>query len=141
MSFREKAAWMCLLDTVFIWGAYFVYVFHLVAEARYESTGTLPVFIGAVALSVLVNGFYAMLTSVKTRREPKDERDLAIEAKSFRYAYHLLLISLAAVIFTPMFWWPAALALALKTELLLLCFCAAEATKFATRVVGYRLGS
>ena len=141
MSFREKAAWMCLLDTVFIWGAYFVYVFQLLADGRYESTGTLPVFIGAVALSALLNGFYEILTSAKLRKEPKDERDLAIEARSFRYAYHLLLISLAVVIFTPMFWWPASLALALKTELLLLCFCLAEATKFVTRVVGYRLGS
>ncbi|MDB5970204.1 MAG: hypothetical protein JWQ90_2654 [Hydrocarboniphaga sp.] len=141
MSFREKAAWMCLLDTVFVWGAYFVYVFHLIVDRLYESTGTLPVFIGAVALSVLVNGFYAMLVRAKTRQEPKDERDLAIEAKSFRYAYHLLLISLAVVIFTPMFWWKDSLVLGLKTELLLLCFCLAEATKFATRVVGYRLGS
>jgi hypothetical protein len=141
MSFREKTAWMCLLDTTFIWGAYFVYVFHLVASGHYESATTIPIFIGAVALSILINGFYSMLTAAKARLEPKDERDLAIEAKSFRYAYHLLLVSLAAVIFTPMFWWSDTLALALKTELLLLCFCVAESTKFLVRVIGYRLGS
>lgn len=141
MSFREKAAWLCLGETIIIWGAYFLYVFQLIAEGCYETGTSIPVFIGAVSLSVLLNGIYAMLTGVKARHEPKDERDLAIEARSYRYAYHLLLVSLGVVIFTPMFWWSASLALALKTELLLLCFCVAEATKFLTRVVGYRLGS
>lgn len=143
MSFREKSAWICLVSTVAVFAPYFGYVFKLFAKGENTVAVYVVAFVGAVICQIMINIVAQSWVAIRTKQEPKDERDVAVEAKAYRNAY-LVLIGLAwTVVFVP----PPALVSMSKLstplfmgQLLLLCFIVAEATKYLTLVVCYRRG-
>ena len=141
MSFREKSAWACLITTITIWGPYFAYAFRLFSREHYSSS-VMTAFIVAVILSIVLNGGAHIVVAIRSRQERKDERDIAIESKSYRNAYFVLIVLIWMVIlaapvgtqdrhFGPVF----------ISQMVLLCFVVAETTYYLTTVVCYRRGS
>lgn len=144
-SFREKTALASLLTTVAVYGPYFVYVFGQFARGTPAVIAMSGAFIVAVALQTILMVVAHVIFALHGRPEGKDERDLAIEARSFRYAY---------IAFAGGAWTAAGLALAwagaqsappgshhvplLMLQAFLLAFVLAETTKFLVQVVGYR---
>jgi hypothetical protein len=101
-----------------------------------------------VSIQILVQVPLHIAMSLRSRREHKDERDRAIESKSFRIAYGVL----AATFFTlvgsvvisalpfpdmPTVPWLAPVFL---SQIFFLCFVVAEATKYLTQAICYRRG-
>jgi hypothetical protein len=140
MSYREKSAWACLVTTLAVFVPYFAHVFTLSARADVEIAAIASALIAAVILQTLVNVVSHMLFAIRSRAEQKDERDVAIESRSFRNAYFVLATSGCLLILAAMLW-ARALTLASVTQLLLLCFVGGEVTKYLTRAVCYRRGA
>jgi hypothetical protein len=149
MSYREKSAWACLLTTIAVFVPYFAYVFQLYAREDFRIGPILSAFIAAVIVSTLLNVVAHVAMSIVTRREPKDERDLAIESRSFKVAYYILGsacflamgygLSFAVIPVTTPGGHPVATLL--LSQVLLLCFVAAEVVRYLIQAVGYRRGS
>ncbi len=148
MSYREKTAWACLITTLLVWVPYFAYVIQLLR--RHELTGgeILGAFIGAVVVQIVLQIMAGIAIAIRSKQEPKDERDQAIEAKSSRYAYFVLG---ACVFVAP--WVVAPIVMAGEgdfaqlltpiaiSQMVLFCFVVAETVRFAIQVVCYRRGS
>jgi hypothetical protein len=149
MSFREKSAWICLITTVVVFVPYFAYVFLLFAHRDLSVGSYVGAFIAAVVWQVVLNVGAQIAVSIRSGPEPKDERDVAIEAKAYRNAY-IALVSLGWSV--PFFSLPFSAALGqtglplvkaclvLTSQFLLLSFVVAEALKYLTQVVCYRRG-
>ncbi len=146
-SFREKSAQASLLTTAVIYGPYFAYVFGQFARGTPAVISIAGAFIIAVALQTILIVIAHVVFALHGRPEEKDERDLAIEARSFRYAY----IAFAGGAWTAMgltLAWASAQSTQsvshhvplLMLQALLLAFVLAETTKFLVQVVGYRRG-
>lgn len=148
MSFREKSSWACLVTTVAVFGPYFAYVFRLSQRGELSADAIFWEFVGAVVLQVILLVAAHILIAVRSREEQRDERDVAMESKSFRNAYSVLSVScvlLTLCVITLALVpesWPAdrLLAPAFMSQLFLLCCVLAEATKYATQAVCYRRG-
>ena len=121
MSYREKSVWGSLIGVVLVYGYYF---------AMPPEAGRL---IFTVILLVGIEVVYHIALAVKTKPEPKDERDLSIEAKGYRNAYVALVSGVIAPIFLPL---PAALA----GQVVLLALVISEVVKSVTQLVYYRSG-
>ena len=143
MSFREKNAWICLLSTIAVFVPYFGYVFKLFAKGDNAIALYVGAFVVAVICQIVINIVAQIFIAMRSKQEPKDERDVAVESKAYRNAY-LVLISLAwTVVFVPApaMVGPSQLSTPLfMGQLLLLCFIVAEAVKYLTLVVCYRRG-
>jgi hypothetical protein len=149
MSFREKIAWVCLLSTIAVWSPYFA---HILARSRQGELGAGAVitgFVAAVVLQSLLCIAASLAIALRSRREPRDERDSAVEAKALKVAYYVLIVSgFMAVGFAfcsaitrgadPSAGMSAAM---LMSQLVLFCFVVAEATRFLAQVVCYRRGA
>ncbi len=143
LSFREKGAWACLLITLAVFAPYFAQIFRLFAREELKTSSVITAFFIASFWQVLLNVVVQIVIVIRSRREPKDERDSAIESKSFRHAYWVFAFlvwpvimvapvsTLAGHLLTPAF----------ISQMLFLCFVVAEATRYLTQVVCYRRGS
>ena len=141
MSFREKSAWACVLTTLAVFVPYFVYVFWRFGHEELGTISVTPEFVAAVVFAVLLNIGVHIAIALRSRLAPKDERDRAIEATSFRNAYYVLLCCVGVIVFTPLPWLNGTRTLALMNQVLLACFVVAEATWYLTQAVCYRRGS
>jgi hypothetical protein len=140
MSFREKSAWACLITTIAIWGPYFAYAFRLFTREHYADS-IMTAFIVAVILSIVLNGGAHIAIAFHSRKEKKDERDIAIESKSYRNAYFVLIVLIWMVILAAPLGTPARhFGPVFLSQMVLLCFVVAEAAKYLTTVVCYRRG-
>ena len=149
MSFREKTAWASLLTTVAIWGPYFFDVIRLLKLHKLTAGNILGMFIGAVFLQVVIQIVIAIVMALWSKEEPKDERDVIIEAKASKNAYFVLgFFTMFAIC------WIFVCALIAGTEIagqwttplmisqmVFFCFVMAETTRFASQIVSYRRGS
>lgn len=149
MSFREKTAWACLLTTVAIWGPYFFNVLQLLKTNELTGGRILGMFIGAVVLQVVIQVLAAIYIAIRTKQEPKDERDVLIEAKASKNAYFVLTFFCVFAI-----GWIAMYTIAagqdaggqlvtplVISQMIFFCFVAAETTRFASQIVSYRRGN
>jgi hypothetical protein len=148
LSFREKSAWISLVATVAVFLPYFVHVFRLARRGSLTAPAVLQAFIAAVIVQVILLVAASVVIALRSRQEPKDERDVAIESKSFRNAYwvfsflsitaigSLIVLALAPTAAANELW----LAPAFLAQIFLLCFVLAEVTKQLTQVVCYRRG-
>ena len=144
VSFREKSAWIALLATLVIFLPYFVRVMRLFERNELTTTTLLSLFLGAVILQITTVVVGEIIVAVLSKKEPRDERDLAIEAKSARVGYLILsaacgtaatcLILLAAAgpsrFLEPVF----------VSQVFLFCCVVAEASKQLTQLISYRRG-
>ena len=146
MCLREKSAWVCLVTTVAIYVPYFAYVFRLLHGGHLQSHTFFAAWIYAVVLQTGLSILAALLFMVRQRREPKDERDMVIEARSFRYAYGFLAVCcFLLVIIIPHFsldplgrYVGHGSMLVLAAQTVLLVFVVAEIVKYLTLAIGYR---
>lgn len=141
MLFREKSAWACVLTTLAVFVPYFVYVFW---RFGHEEPGTIWVtreFVAAVVFAILLNVGVHIAITLRSRLQPKDERDRAIESTACRNAYYVLLCCVGVIVFTPLPWLNRAQTLALMNQVLLACFVVSETTRYLTQAVCYRRGS
>jgi len=149
MSFREKTAWACLLTTVAIWGPYFFNVIQLIRRHELNAGAILGLFIGAVVLQVVIQIVAAIFIALRSKEEPKDERDLIIEAKASKNAYFVLgFFTMFAVCWIFMYALAAGTVAAgqwttplIISQMIFFCFVMAETTRFASQIVSYRRGS
>jgi hypothetical protein len=142
LSFREKGAWACLITTVAVFIPYFARVLHLFARGELKTSSVITAFFLASIWQVLLNVVVQVVIALRSGREPKDERDSAIESKSFRYTYWIFALLLWPVIMiapastiggyplTPVF----------LSQMVFFCFVVAELTRYLTQVVYYRRG-
>jgi hypothetical protein len=143
MSFREKGAWACLLATLAVFVPYFAQVFRLFARGELKTSSVITTFFIASIWQVLLNVVAQIVIATRSKQEPKDERDSAIESNSFRYAYWVFAFLL----------WPVIMVASVSTlaghlltpsfisQMVFLCFVVAEATRYLTQVISYRRGS
>ena len=143
MSAREKGAWICLLTTVAVFGPYFVQVFRLLARGELTAGSVITAFFIASFWQVLLNVVVQVVIAIRSRHEPKDERDAVIESKSFRHAYWVFAYFVWPVIMLAPLLAPGSpfLAPAFISQLVFLCFVLAEVTRYLTQVMYYRRGS
>jgi polyferredoxin len=149
MSFREKSAWVCFISTLVVWIPYFAYVIQLFGRGELFAGPIVAAFIGAVIFQTVLGIVAFIVIAIRSREEPKDERDLAIESKAYKNAYFVLVVCIFAVgwiIIPPALAAGREIAAQLLTpvaisQMVLFCFVAAETTRFATQVVSYRRGS
>ena len=143
MSFREKTAWACLVTTGVIFVPYFTFIFQLARRGLLIPPVMLVAFIGAVIVQTILGIVYHIVIALRTRQEPKDERDIAIENKAFRCAHWTLVVALwifvpGLITLYPVF--PQLFSVAFMTELVLLSFVLSELVHYGTQVYGYRKG-
>lgn len=148
MTFREKSAWASLLATAIVFVPYFRDVFARFAQDSLQPEDVLGGFIGAVIYLTMLEIVAAIAVAILSRRSTTDERDAAIDARSFKGAYYVLSVSGMLVILAVTFLavvpvsviQDRALAPAFLSQVLLLCFVLAEAVKSLVQIVSYRRG-
>lgn len=148
LSFREKTAWVSLVVTLLVFVPYFTNVFRAFAGSA-PGVGTLAgAFVGAVVLVVILLVVAQIAIALTSRNEPRDERDILIEHRSFRVAYNFLAVAMfgaiPVIIALSCVKRPSAaasyVALPFAAELFLLCFVAAEIVRYLTQIFCYRRG-
>jgi hypothetical protein len=138
MSYQEWSIMGSLAAMLVVYGYYFAAVLRHVGQLEF-ALGRL---IFAVIAIVVIEIVYHIVLALETHPEPKDERDVVIEAKAYRNAYFaystgaFLVISaviaagLARVAITPF----------LVVNLVLLFMVLAEVVKLVTQLLYYRKG-
>jgi hypothetical protein len=149
MSFREKSAWASLAVMLLVYLPYFVHVFRLFGRGELKGGVLIGQFIGAVVFQIFLLIFVHIVIAIQSRQQQADERDRAIEARSYKIAYLALISSFFVVL-------PSAISLVFAlnpalvstlvglpflSQLLLLCFVTAEAMKYCAQIVCYRWGT
>lgn len=82
MGYRERLVWGQFFGTLAMFGYYFF------AMARSHSRGVaMPSLAGTVFVLAMLEGAYAALVAVLSRREPQDERDRWMEFRAYKVAY------------------------------------------------------
>lgn len=139
MSFREQTARQCLITTSLIYGVYLAAC--LAGWLRFGTSEATAWLVAAIAIQSVVMITIQIATAIKVRPEPKDERDISIELRSYRAAYLVLavLVMLGAIAMCWTIGPQAALQQpVLLGHLLLICFVVAEITRFGTQCGLYR---
>ena len=98
MSFREKIAWVSVVTTVLVWGAFF----GMMAATGGHLPGKLYMvgFFGAVVVQAILTAGAAVVIAVmapKDASEASDERDKTIARRSYALAYPVLLTLIVCV--------------------------------------------
>ena len=134
-SYREQSIWGSLAITLIVYGYYFATVFSGAQPSQIDRTA-LARLIGAVFVIVVIEIAYHILIVLKSKVEPKDERDILIETKAYRNAYllvaDLFMLMGTVVVFglTPL----------LTVNLMLLSVVISEIVKYLTQLFFYRRG-
>ena len=149
MSFREKSAWASLAVMLLVYVPYFIHVFRLLGRGDLKGGVLLGQFIGAVVFQVFLLIIVHIVIAIQSRQQQADERDRAIEARSYKIAYVALISSFFVALpsaISSVFALKPALASSLVglpflTQLSLLCFVTAEAIKYCAQIICYRWGT
>jgi hypothetical protein len=143
MSFREKSAWVCLVSTLVVFVPYFFNVARIDAAGALQMGAIVGLLVAAIFFQAVLTGGAMIAVAVHSGADNADERDRAIELRSYRNAYGVLAFSLVAAVCVMMFAppsWAPHLTLPFASQVFFACFVAAEAVKYLTQVVSYRRG-
>jgi hypothetical protein len=149
MSFREVTAWVSFLSTVLVWSPYFAYTFTMSGSAAVPASSVLAGFVLGTIIQALILIVAKIAISVSRKDEPKDERDEAVESKALKIAYFVL-VSLGFTLVGAVSIWfldrspgsaDGGRAILWISQTVLLCFIVAEATRFGSQAIYYRLGA
>jgi Na+/H+ antiporter NhaD/arsenite permease-like protein len=143
MSFREKSAWACLVTTGVVFVPYFTFIAQLASRGELILPRVVVAFVAAVLAQIVLSSVYMTVIALRTRQEPRDERDTAIENRAFRGAHWTLVIALWIFVLgggflAPVF--PQLISVVFVGQLALLSFVLSELVHYATLVHGYRRG-
>lgn len=137
LSFRELSAGGSLLAIVVAYGLYFSQMYELLTAGKtLDVPGFLAGTIGVVAAIVIIQVVYHVLLSIRFRQEPKDERDEKISARATQYAYNVLIVGAAILVFGHFSLTNSSM---LVAQMLLLVIVLAEVVRYAATVVLYRM--
>jgi len=147
LSYQEKSILGSLVAMLVVYGYYFAAVLHNVGQPEFIGAGLGRLFLAVVAI-IVIEIVYHIVLALESKPEPKDERDILIEAKGYRNAYFALstgaFLVIAGVIAaglsrgaSPM---PVNVTLFLMANIVLLFMVVAEVIKFATQLLYYRRG-
>ena len=146
-SFREKTAWASLLTTVVIYSPYFVYVFGQIAHGTPAIVSIAGAFLLVLILQTVLMIVAHLVFALHGKPPGKDERDLSIEARSFRYAYITFAAGTWMAVGGTLSWAGvqstnpgSSHTPLLMLQTLLLAFVVAETTKFLVQIISYRRG-
>ena len=150
-SYREALAWACLGTLLVTYAPYFTYIYRLFRAANVPGTafpyGSYPALGATILAQIILGGVAVGLITWWRKPENRDERDAAIEARAYRYAY----LVFTGLIFFLFFAAQSMLATSqvrpshpgevpCLVQLLLLDFTVAEIVRYAVQVIGYRRG-
>jgi len=148
-SFRELSAWISLAVILVVFVPYFLNVFRLFENRTLSAGALMGLFIAATIVTILLQIVLHVACAIFSPPEVTDERDRAIELKSFRVAYGILAISL-------FLWIGVIVMLALPgkgfpkepwlepvflSQVFFLCFVLAETGKYFIQALSYRRGA
>ena len=136
LSYREQSIWGSLAITLIVYGYYFATVFSGAQPSQIDRTA-LARLIGAVFVIVVIEIAYHILIALKSKVEPKDERDILIETKAYRNSYLLLVADLFMLMGTVVVFGLTPL---LTVNLMLLSVVISEIVKYLTQLFLYRRG-
>jgi hypothetical protein len=149
ISFHEKSAWISLGVILVVFIPYFLNVFRLFASRSLNAGAVMGLFIAATIFTIILQVVLHIACTIFSPPEVTDERDRAIELKSFRVAYGILAVSLflwvGAIVMLALPWkgFPneAWLGPVFLSQVGFLCFVLAEVGKYFTQAVCYRRGA
>ncbi|MEO6709323.1 MAG: DUF2178 domain-containing protein [Planctomycetota bacterium] len=140
MSHRERNAWISLLATLVIGGAWVWRISTATRGALAEPGELIGLLIGAVVLAVILAIALGILTAIVTRRSekpaPADERERLIEMKATRLSYGMVL----ALVMTLAFAADVGLESSLLAHGIFGCVLAGELLRHGLQLWHYRRG-
>lgn len=148
LSRREVSIWANLALTVLLYGVFFT----ATATGAVRGGDQIGLLIAIVVAQVVALIAFEILLAIRAGADRPDERDAAIDLRSYRYAYWVLAFGIAWITIVYVAWAgvatvPDAAAAGLKPpsvplvgNAVLLCFVAAEIVKGATQLILYRRG-
>jgi|SRR5208282_2214281 len=147
LSYQEKSILGSLLAFVVVFGYYFAAVLRDLSRPDFDG-GTVGRLVAAVIAIIVIEIVYHIVLALESKPEPKDERDVLIEAKAYRNAYFLLASGAFLVIVWVSLVTPARAAAAANTmvanfltvNLVLFFMVVADLVKFLTQLFYYRRG-
>jgi len=99
-SHRERAAWLSLIAMAAAFGPYFTWMAIHPPSAPLPDLSTMATFVAAVVVQVIIlavgHAWFA-LARPDDARAPADERDRAIELRSTKAAYYVLITGIVLV--------------------------------------------
>lgn len=131
LSYREKSIWGSLIAILVVFGYYFATLAAPANGSQFDAANVGRLVLAVIAI-VVIEIVYHILISVRSKPEPKDERDIRIEGKSYRNAYFLLA---SGAFLSPFAATPFAIA-----NMILLSMAIAEIGGFLTQLFYYRRG-
>ncbi|HRD47194.1 MAG TPA: hypothetical protein PLF78_12000 [Caulobacter sp.] len=144
MSIRERSAWISLLLTSAIWGAYFWKIWPDLIDDGALAASTTGVFVSAVVVLVIVQIVLAILLAIaaavlrrRSEEPPMDERDQLIDLKAIRVAFYAMSALLIAVSGL----WIFGMSPLVMANGILASMVIAEILRAASVVLSYRLGA
>lgn len=137
MPFKEKIAWISVITTIVVWGAYFGFLF---GDRSLPSPVQLVGFVGAVVVQTILVTAAAIVTAVLSPKDASaasDERDRAVSRRAYALAYPVLL-SLIVCVAASMHFGVDAKGMALG---IMGAIVVAEIVHYGAQIVGYRRGA
>ena len=136
MSFRERSAWISLIATPLIWGAYFWKIWPDAQDGKLY-VDTFGMFVGTLVLLVIVQIVLATVIAIfagKAADAPMDEREQLIDLKGARVGFHMLNVLLVGVSSL----WLYGMSPLVMANGILAAMVIAETLRAASVVFGYR---
>jgi hypothetical protein len=99
MSFREKSAWISFLTVLLATVVFFSARFFITLNLQAVINLMIGCVVGLILLQALLTWLAARL-GPPDARGPNDEREQAIQLRSFRVGYYVLVVSVVAMFFT-----------------------------------------
>ena len=138
MTFKEKMAWLSVITTIVVWGAYFGF---LLTTARHlPGPGQFGGFIAAVIVQtglVTVGAIVSAVLSPRDAGAESDERDKAVSRRAYAFAYPVLLSLIVCVAASMHFGMDARG----MTYEIMASIVIAEIVHYGAQIVGYRRGA
>src|SRR5579863_8625827 len=89
MSYQEKSIAGSLIAMLIVYGYYFSTVLREMSQSGFAGTGLGRLILAVIAI-IVIQVVYQIVLALGAKPEPKDERDVLIEAKAYRNGYFAL---------------------------------------------------
>jgi hypothetical protein len=140
MPFREKSAWITLITTIAVYGAYFALIGPRLLAGGSGPADFIGPLSGAVLLLIVLHIALTAIAAVidpKGARAPHDERERFIQLRADRAGFYTLQTGAFCAIVT-IFWWRDA---ALMANGVFLAMTLAEIARAGGTIIGFRQAS
>ena len=136
MAFREKSAWITLVTTLIVYGAYFALAVPRIVAGQYGGFQFVGLLSAAIVLIVILQvglTIVMAITDPRGAKSPRDEREQLIALRANRAGFYALEIGAFFALVT-FFWWsdPAVIA-----NGVFFAIVSAEAVRAAFQIVDY----